>query len=507
MNSGLRRKKSSTISLREKWVAIALIPAIMAPPWFLGGMRWWQQLIFLALAIPPFVLCFVRFRDEQSANRDQKGSESAFRRLFGFPPFWLTLLFLVYISIGALNYSWEYVLLDDGAKWQMQKLSVDQYIHWLPNGVKAVFAKMDAWRVVIVYATGLLLVCSVWLGIERRRTLWFLVGIVSLNAFLVALLTILQDLSGTKLIYWSFKSANPQFAGPFQYRNHGGAYMYLGLASSAACAIYHWKRGSSWERKSNPAVLFLFFSFIIIIGLLFAGSRGGILFGGGIAAVATVLFLGTSFLSGRQGLIALGTVSFTSIVLVWFAKPYLQRAWPELEKRIEQTGDQLSDVGLDGKTALDKRFLATHATIDMWKAKPWFGWGAGSFRWIFPKFQFEYPYLFYVPRSLDRSKKDPNLSPRYQAFYNTHNDWAQFPAEYGMIGCGILLSCLGYWVLRSLRYIVDMNVEIIIVLVGGVALFIHSFLDFLLYNPPVMLCVTILITLGGAQLGMKNRRC
>lgn len=497
---------------QEKWVAFALIPLIVLPPWFLGGMRWWQQIVYWVLSVIPFILCFVPFRDTD-APENKKKRRVVFRdrsfqaqavRLLKFPVFWLGLLFVLYCAVGAWNHAFVHRSVI-GGRWVMQPQAPDTVIAWLPNGIDAPFRQMNGWRVVIIYTTGLLLACTLWLGVERRRTLWLLLGVFGFNAFLVALLTIIQSLSGTGLIYWSFESANPHFAGPFQYRNHGAAYMYLGLAACIACGLHYWKRGPADGHKSSAAPLFLFFAIIIVGGLVFANSRGGIVFGTGVLLAAGLLFLISCLHSGKQGLVAFGAVVLSLCIAGYFAKPYLDRAWPQLEQRWKATERQIEALR-DNPINFDSRILNTRATLDMWQAKPWLGWGAGSYRWMFKQFQFQYPDLYYFPWSLYLAERNPDRhQPVHQTFFNTHNDWAQFLAEYGILGTALLLLCVGYWVMKVLFNVAAWSAAIWVLLAGDAMLLLHGLIDFPFYNPPVFLAfVTILAAVGTLASGQRT---
>lgn len=485
----------------------SLIPVLVVPPWLLGGMRWWQQLIFLGLAIPPFLLCFFPFREGQDKARRKGGdgwgyTRQAALRLVKFPVFWLSLAFLIYCTIGAVNYAYEYRTLIGGERYIMQPVPAEALISWLPQGVKAPFERMDPWRVVVIYSTGLLLVSALWLGIERRRSLWVLLGVVATNAFLLALLTILQSLTGAKSIFWHFESANPLFAASFHYRNHAAAYLYLGLAAALGAAFYFWQRRREHGHASSPAPLFFFFAAIITASLLFAGSRGGVVFGV-LVLIAGVIACLFSFISaGKAGLISLVALIALMGLGVYSFWPVIERSIPQLQERWEQTQQRL-EAAKSNIDDLDQRIVLTRATLDMWQDRLWTGWGAGSFRYMFPRFQSAYPTLYYAPWSIHRAERHPDrFRPIRSVVYNSHNDWAQSLAEYGVIGLSLLTAILGYWCYLFLRYLPYISAGVFVLYAAAFALFLHGLVDFPFWNPPILLLFCSLLALAGRHLSL-----
>ena len=74
------------------------------------------------------------------------------------------------------------------------------------------------------------------------------------------------------------------------------------------------------------------------------------------------------------------------------------------------------------------------ATLDMAYDRIIFGWGAGSFRYIFPVYQSNYKEIWY-------SKKHSKRGWEGRKIYNyAHNDWVQFLAEYGIVGCALIAA-------------------------------------------------------------------
>ena len=75
----------------------------------------------------------------------------------------------------------------------------------------------------------------------------------------------------------------------------------------------------------------------------------------------------------------------------------------------------------------DARMLSSSATWDMSQDRLIFGWGAGAFRYHFPKYQQHYPSIYY-----SRYHKKKGWIGR-KTYHYAHNDILQFLAEYGLV--------------------------------------------------------------------------
>src|SRR5690606_37213157 len=127
-----------------------------------------------------------------------------------------------------LNPAWEFVQRE--TSWTMRRID---HIEWLPTGTRTPFAMMSAWRQIMIWAAPFLLACSLWVGLTRRRSATLLISAVIVNLTLFSGLALAQRMTGTRKIFWSIDSAN-EFLGTFVYRNHGAAFMNLGVALTVA---------------------------------------------------------------------------------------------------------------------------------------------------------------------------------------------------------------------------------------------------------------------------------
>jgi len=147
--------------------------------WALGGMHVWSQAICLGFGITEFWLALrPRYYDEGRTHDEQHFRLLMWPKLLRFPVFWLGLAFFAYIIVQALNPAWQFVQNARGA-WWMQRID---YISWLPHGTTGTpFKMMSPWRSLMIYGASFLLVCSIWVGFTRRRSVTALLTVLAVN--------------------------------------------------------------------------------------------------------------------------------------------------------------------------------------------------------------------------------------------------------------------------------------------------------------------------------------
>lgn len=392
-------------------------------PWALGTMRPWAQFISAALALVGIALALL--------PRDYTGEHTAtepFRlqpwpKLIRFPIFWIGLALLAYVAAQGLNPAWAYRT--DGKNWWMAAIP---HCACLPTGVSAPFENWNPWRLLLIYASAWLTVCTIWIAFTQRRTLRHLLIIVALNGTLLALFGVLQQKLGNGKIFsvvispslWSFSS--------FIYKNHAGAYLILTLAVAGGLAGWYHVRGMRRLEKSDPSVVFLFCAICIAAGVIASLARGA------TVAMVGLVFSGAAafaFQQWRAPRAARRPIVTAAMLLVFGA--FLAAGVFAL--RFDNALSRLLRGLTQQDTALHSRQLATTAALEMLNDHWVRGVGAGSFRFLFTVYQ---------ARHLDLLVS--NGEQRY--WEHAHNDLVQFPIELGAVGTGLLLLAGGYWTRR-----------------------------------------------------------
>jgi O-antigen ligase len=110
----------------------------------------------------------------------------------------------------------------------------------------------------------------------------------------------------------------------------------------------------------------------------------------------------------------------------------------------------------------------------MFRASPAYGWGAGSFRFIFPIYQSHYPAIY----------SDPT---EWLYWEHAHDDYAEFLAEFGIVGT-TLLALGGICYLARLARLRFWRDPLSLLLFAGCCVtLLHCLGDFNFYNPAILI--------------------
>lgn len=458
------KPKRPAIHPLEKAALAVISLHLVALPWMLGSTRAWAQCISLGLAMVGFVIALTprRYTDEQA------GSSAEFRlvpwpKLIRFPIFWIGLALLAYVTLQALNPAWKYVV-DARGFWWMEAIEAKS---WLPRGVIAPFEKWNQWRMLVIYASGLLTVCSIWVAFTRRRTVQLFLIILAVNGLLLGLLGVAQRMTNAGKIYWLVDSPNPLFFSSFIYKNHGAIYLFLTLAITCGLASWYYLRGVRRFEKSNPSGVFAFFATCLAIAITISYARAATLVTVAFLLCCVVAFVIHQFLlpkESRRPAIAIALL----LVFGYFMKTGLEavrsdRAWERMKHGL---------MGYNGN--LKDREESTKAAIDMLHDFGAVGAGAGSFRYLFTIYQYRNPKLV--------ADSEGKMFWEY-----AHNDIVQYPIELGLVGTGLLILGAGYWVIALIRAYFWENPLSACMIAGALAVVVYSWWDFPLQCPAILI--------------------
>lgn len=437
--------------------------------WAFSGMMNWTINTMLAGGVLTLLAAVVPLPDRWNGMDGQHGNRENVIRLLRFPFFWLSLLFLIYISIQGLNPEWaqKYV----GTAWYVEHLPKDAYINWLPTGVSTDYRPVSALRVWCFYTAAFTLVWGLWVGLRRRKTVLTALWAFAASGVAMSLVAIIQKYMEAPKVLWLIKSSNPNFWGSFFYRNHGVAYLILVMIACAFLYFYHLNRSQRHLQKGGPYLLLLVFIFLLCLSLGLALSRGGILFG----AFFFIFFLLAAGLRSVLALTSRTAVLVSLLVLsVLGGAGYSTMRYIDveaIEKRFGDVGASIENI------EKDQRLICTKITWKMAKKRLVYGWGAGSWSYIFPMYQKSYPTIFYKGYNLKRGWWGRNY------FVYAHNDLAQFLAEYGIVGCSIIVLAGAYWGLLVIFRSAGNRMAAFMLLGGTGVILGHAFVEFIFQSP------------------------
>lgn len=358
-----------------------------------GGLAWARTtiLILTALGLPAIAL------------RRLEG-EKVRPAAFGCLGLWLLLL-----GVALLNPSHRALA---GGGWEPRP----GWIPWLPATVDR-GASLEAqipWLAAILEATLLVAVRP------HRRVVRFIWSVVALNGFALAAVGAAFRFNGATEVLGFIDAPEPSyFFATFFYKNHWAAYGALCAVTGIALALHAWARAQAGDPSARGrALLFSSTALLTAITLPLPGSRLGAL----LTIMLLVHWLGGmargAWRSHRKVGISLVIAGALAIAAYGF-DAYRSRAEFDWQRTVRQLSSVRTGI------APDIRFLVSRDTAHMALARPWFGWGVGSFPLVFPVYQGDY-------------LRAPDGRPEAR-FEFAHDDWLQLAAEAGVVGLLVLL--------------------------------------------------------------------
>ncbi|WPJ94984.1 hypothetical protein SH580_16270 [Coraliomargarita algicola] len=381
-SSTVQRSKSKGASLREWLLVISGGLTLAFTAWGLGGVEAWTLHILFAGGVLTFALALCPFPEcIRSPLSNLHFPLKSLQRLVRWPFFWCSLLFLLYLLAGALNP--VAAVMRDERGWWVEAIP-PVLAKWLPGSVRSDYQPMNAWRVLVSFSGSFALIWGLWAGLTRRSSTLAVLWCLLLSGAGMGMVAILQDLTESKEVLWTFSSSNPRFWGSFFYRNQAAAFLNLILVLAAFLFFYHAVKTRAKARSGGPHFLcFLLFG-LSAASVAMALSRGGILFAG----VISLSFLGLLLIFMLQGLIYQNATIATLIpVLLLTAAAFLAIRIIDLNAIQQRFGDIEAQV-----ESLDQNLRTLRYSSDM-------GYGARSLgAWLGARF---FPlYLSHVSAQL-----------------------------------------------------------------------------------------------------------
>ena len=455
-------------SLREKIMGFLIAGSLGFTAWSLGGYDDLELHIFLLLSLLTLICSIIPFEPLPWSPGALFNLKQNLGRLLKLPFFWFSFSFLCYILIQAFNPS---ILQVHGENsWWVESIS-PPFSNHLPSSVRSDYSEINAFRVLVTHASAFCLAIGIFVGIQRRGLLLFALWAFILSASTMGFVAILQEFTNAQKILGVFESVNPNFWGTFVYRNQGAALLILNMLVCGVLYFFYARRARNALSKGGPHFICCLFLLLSFGSIWLSLSRGGIILSFLLIAGFILLFFIGSFNNAffSQRLWQLVTAVFVLILGALFIFQFTN--FKQLQSRTSQLALSISDY------SSDSRMLTSKATFDMAKDRLKYGWGAGSFRYIFPIYQRNYESIWYHYFH----KKNGWMGRKYYEY--AHNDWVQFLAEYGVVGCvplGLLFLYLLYKSFVKLRHFPFI---ILFLLLALSLIFLHNFFDFIFSSP------------------------
>jgi len=199
--------------------------------------------------------------------------------------------------------------------------------------------------------------------------------------------------------------------------------------------------------------------------------------------MAAFLLLLPFAISWRDGF-SLGAVIGSGLILLSF---YGVGWWVSQNMDFSEINEKWDKFTDGDNVSVNARMKLSEMTWEMFEDNPWIGWGAGSYYYQFPYYGMSYPEIYFTGKPGKR-----NYAKNRRNFKQAHNDHFQFLAEYGIVGCSILVLLLGYWVVAMCIWRGSVVELLMALAVAGVFL-LHNFGDFFLQNSIILMSFLIIL--------------
>lgn len=396
-------------SFRLSWIEkAALIHAcvlLLGSSWAFGGNIWWARqalCIWGTLALPLTAILFVQAARAEAAT-------------LGGKAWWLLppALYAVLVLASTFNPSFtakfiesERVLAHTGAAHSA-----------LPSTVNGAASLKALWFGAGAYLSAF----NLAIALRSRTPLRLLLGIVALDACLLAVFGTVQKLASAGFYFGAATSPNARFFSTFIYYNHWGAWMILGLGATAGLMFYHAARHRGRDLWHSPVTAIAGGVLVIAASGPVSASRAA---AGMTAVLVVILTVHALFVisSARRRerrrvwpmvALVLALVGACAGAVTWLAAR-------SINQRIHETRASLAS----GESLWGERMVLYRDTWELASRKPLFGWGLDSY---------EVAIQTIRPRA---------IQVRYpeNSYGTAHNDWLQSLAETGFVGTALLVA-------------------------------------------------------------------
>lgn len=342
--------------------------------------------------------------------------------------FLLAAVCLLRIAAGPLRPVWNPLYVPWGA------IVVWTAVQWLGGlSVYRYRTQASAWKWLALW---LILVIASHIFVDESIRSRFNTALVWFGLSL-CMFGLVQYFTAPRTIYWSIPVPVGKVFGPFINGNHFSAFMELIVPSALVLSL----------RPSDRRLVYAVAWSVMLAAVVVCASRAGTV----LVALETVIVLAVMAVSRRRSRtrkdsarLLLPIAGLAAAAMLCFYVAGTQRT---LERFEEQHPYSV-------------RWNVARATWQLFRDRPWTGFGAGTFELVYPS----------------AAVIDQNLS-----WPHAHNDPLEFMMEWGVCAIGLLVSTLA--LLFSRRWPREIWLTAVLPLT---AVLVHSWFDFPLQIPAVM---------------------
>ena len=452
-----------------------------------GGVHVWAYSVFEIIVIILFLLFFINHIVGQYRTSKKSGNNADIVLQWVVSPlniFIILIISLIVIQLIPLpSFIVKFIspLTFEVKKYacEIKQVSSNDSVAWMNLSHYNFATYNELFKLLAYFALYFLVINSVK---DQKRINVLIYVFVGMGLFQV-IYGIVQTYSGSQKIWWWTNTYGKDWVtGTYINRNHlaGFLEMLLPICFGFVIAnikktrnrqkyqehsISRLKRFKNWlfTGEEKPKIILFFFMGIVLgLGLLLAGSRGGIISFG--ISMFFMIFL-FAFKNGyrKYGLIA---ACLCMLIMAYGLHIGIEKTL----ERFEHFGD------------IYNRFEIGESVIPMIKDFPVFGTGWGNFMYMYPR----YALPIYSDRLI---------------LGNAHNDWLEMASESGMVGVIIFIGALLIYLFKSIKlwfrredsYAIGLGVGVIFAVIS---ISIHSFFDFNMHIPANPMALSVIMAIG-----------
>lgn len=481
---------------KREILATAMVAITLAfVPWDFGGVRLMSTIRMDVLALLCLATLFIPMQRKFNTIIPSNSAEDNWLAMLRFPVFWVGLLLVGYVLVAGFNPMYSVVHQIPGPDWWRGAWYLKEHvpIKWLPTSVSAPI-DMNPFRYAMILCAPWLVATVIWVVLRKRQLVLAVFWILCITATANTLVGILQHLVGTDKMLFRFPTPGiVSFFSTFYYANHSAAYITLSCGVTGFLLLHTLSEAQTTRDVLKLPLILAATVLIYPVAILLNESRQGL--------VAVLLLCGVvyslsifQFIRMRNPLLLFGSLGATALAVLIFIGIAIT-VFP-----VEKYEEDLIKLGAEfSQYEKNPRYELILATSRMVADNPVFGWGPGSFRYIFPPEGKGYQVGYF-------SLKNAWLGDRIgRAFYRyAHCDYLQVFAELGIAGAGLLLLAPLLLVAHAIKHIRKWRTSLICLWSSMLAVLAMAVFDFPFHNPAVLLNFACLLTLSVRYLSAEE---
>lgn len=444
---------------------------VIATTWAFGGQADWVRTPLAGWGSLGAVITLVAL-----ANRDawRAGHLRPVRWLWPFAAFnALVLLATLNPSLREVTFGSEVMLAHTGSN------------PWLPSSARPALALQALWIFDAIWISSF----NLALVIRQRRALRGLLGVLAVNALVLAIFGTVQKLAHAQGLFFNTVSTRqPRFFASFVYHNHWGAFVVLMMATGIALTWHYSRRIQARNLLHSPVVGGWVVLLLLAATVPLSGSRSCTLLMLLLLAVVSAHLVWRVIEKRRRHhesvtlpIAGIGAALALVVLGAW----YVGR--DTITSRLATTRVQVAEMRELG--GIGDRALLYHNTWRMARDKLWFGWGMNS-----------YPHVFFRLYNTRESRAD-----RLPVFYHdAHSDWLQALAEHGLVGSALMALC-ALVPLLPLRHARSLGPVAGYLFAGCLLVLLYAWIEFPFGNLAVVLTWWVLFFIAVQTLRLRPR--